>query len=423
MLLGSLLALCACGSGEDRISIALEREQLDDGPPLDGITNLFFEPADGFPESSRMTLPESQGPFEIADLYGRESQRPIWVIRYAGSDGEPLYVVDTDADLDFAEEASLTFRTPRQGTRVADVRVAVEALRPVSSPGGGPDAAGSVPVAGGRDDRRATTSGDSILYQVVTTDEGWVYGRVAEYRRGMVELPGGTTSVVIHARSRNHPFLSPDSRPRVFIDLDRDGRVDRRASISRDGDRVASEEVSIGTPFRVGERAFSIAEVDSMGTRLVLAPSDAATAPSVGFRAPEFTARDLDGVRRTLPDLRADDVVLLEFWSVSCPYCEQARPELNGLAAELSDAPFEWVILPRERDPAEVVAFLDEHPTNASVLFADSATWATYNPDLITPLFYLLDRQGVIQLHERGAGVVEAIGDRASELAGPSSGR
>jgi peroxiredoxin len=53
-----------------------------------------------------------------------------------------------------------------------------------------------------------------------------------------------------------------------------------------------------------------------------------------GDKAPEFTLPDLDGVRRTLPDLLARGPVLLAFYKVSCPTCQFTLPFLERASTD-----------------------------------------------------------------------------------------
>lgn len=50
-----------------------------------------------------------------------------------------------------------------------------------------------------------------------------------------------------------------------------------------------------------------------------------------GEPLPLMALRDLDGQLRTVSPGRGDSPILLFFWSVNCPACKEAMPELAGL--------------------------------------------------------------------------------------------
>ena len=64
------------------------------------------------------------------------------------------------------------------------------------------------------------------------------------------------------------------------------------------------------------------------------APAQALTAP--GASIPRLSLPDTQGVQRFLPELMADKVTLLVYWSLTCSHCQKAVPQLltinNSLA-------------------------------------------------------------------------------------------
>lgn len=108
-------------------------------------------------------------------------------------------------------------------------------------------------------------------------------------------------------------------------------------------------------------------------------------------------------------------VTLIEFWSVNCPYSEKARAALNELAKRQQGRNFTWVALARENDVRIVRRHLMSHPMNATLVLYDSAAWAVYNPSVATPLFYLIGRDGQVQLKALGASAVEGVATKVLE--------
>ncbi|HVA92251.1 MAG TPA: TlpA disulfide reductase family protein [Chloroflexota bacterium] len=61
-------------------------------------------------------------------------------------------------------------------------------------------------------------------------------------------------------------------------------------------------------------------------------------APIAGHPAPDFTLRDIDGVRRVLRTQHGH-AVLLNFWGINCPPCRHEMPEIWRAAQHLRNQP------------------------------------------------------------------------------------
>jgi thiol-disulfide isomerase/thioredoxin len=176
----------------------------------------------------------------------------------------------------------------------------------------------------------------------------------------------------------------------------------RRWHISAGGEIVPREEVEISSPFITGGERLRIVSLDQDGGSLKIGRSTETVSISPGFRAPEFTLRGLDNEQYSSLQLKGK-IVLLEFWSVSCPFCERILPEFNSLVKKESAKDFVALDIAREEDPVEIKSYLRAHPRDATVVVNDKATWQTYDGPVITPAFYLIDTRGVIRLAGYGA--------------------
>ena len=77
----------------------------------------------------------------------------------------------------------------------------------------------------------------------------------------------------------------------------------------------------------------------------------------------------------------------------------------------------------RESATEEVTEHLGEHPMAPIVWRHEPAAWTRYNPETVTPMFYVIDPLGQITVVERGAAaasVLEALVD--SWNSGPADG-
>lgn len=173
------------------------------------------------------------------------------------------------------------------------------------------------------------------------------------------------------------------------------------------------------TPFMLGKQARQVSDIDSIGSRLIIRRAKTTVAAVENFRAPQLRARTLNGDTYRLS--KQSGVVLIEFWSVSCGFCEKARPEVNALADAEHGMPFTWLAVARETDRAEIERFLAAHPMKATVALDDSSAWTTYHPTEVTPLFVVVDRKGVVRFrdgrvrgHARSRQGQDAFGQRRS---------
>jgi thiol-disulfide isomerase/thioredoxin len=367
------------------VIIRLDRA-VDSTPSPLGLTNIFFAPPS--PEIQRaMRTGEGWTGIQIAEVVMGEGLGTIYAARFkmAGSD-QMHYVVDTAGNLDFAHAQPLTFE-PYPHILVAHVDLDVHTTRGAH--------------------RR-------IPYQVSVSDDGYTYARIAEYLTGRMRVDGKDYAVKIRSANRNEPFYTPAPGTVFLIDLDGDGEIAEKPSVTRDGAPAAAEEVMPRTPFMVGKQAWEVADLDSAGSRLVIRRTTTRVAAVENFRAPQLVARTLSG--RSYRLSKQSDVVLVEFWSVNCGFCEKARPAANELA-DAERGTFTWLAVARETDRAEIERFLAAHPMNATVALYDSAAWTTYNPIGVTPLFFVVDKKGVIRFRGAGASAIDAVAAKVKMLA------
>ncbi|MDH5674011.1 MAG: TlpA family protein disulfide reductase [Myxococcales bacterium] len=118
--------------------------------------------------------------------------------------------------------------------------------------------------------------------------------------------------------------------------------------------------------------------------------------------APDFSLKDKDGKPWRLSDHRGR-VVVLNFWSITCPPCVEEMPSLSDLAQ-----------LTGGRDDIELVAISTDADwqTVASVVPAGSNLKVLFDPDKavvggkfgtkLYPETWIIDRRGVIRLRVDG---------------------
>lgn len=386
LALGFLLGTIGCRSAGSPTALVVKLQRIADRSPSRwvGMSNIFF---DTIPSAIRdsVRLDRSWTNVQLADVVSGEGLVTIYAARFKRPGvADTQYVVDTNGDLNFSDEEVLTIHTVNN-LRVADFQIDVRTK------------------AGTR--RR-------VSYQMLLSD-GYTYARIAEYRAGVVRLGSRDYAVKVRNAYRNYPFYGRNEGTALFVDLDGDGRIAEYPDGTARGLGFGPEQVDVGAPFLLAGHAYEVLSIDSAGTQLAFQHSSVRTAPVVGFDAPDFSAQLLSGARYHLAGDRGK-VTLVEFWSVNCPYSEKARADLNQLARR-EDSAFTWVVLARENDAQIVQRHLSSHPMNATVALYDSAAWAVYNPSQATPLFYVIGRDGQVQLKALGASAVQAVAANVQE--------
>ncbi len=385
------LEIAGCSGPRSRNLVVVDLRQIpDSGPPRwAGMTNIFF---DSIPSAIRDSVRLGRGwtAVQLADVVQGEGLVTVYAARFKPPGTHKVrYVVDTDGDLDFTNEQPLTFGHSNK-LEVADLVINV---------------------------RARSGAHRRVPYQVLLSDDGYTYARIADYRQGWARLGGRAYAVRVRSVYRNHPFYGADDGTVFAIDLNGDGSITEQRDATVLGSPASAEQVEPGAPFLLSGRQYEISGIDSAGSRLTFRPSTARVAAAVGFEAPDLTARLLSGTAYRLADDRGK-VVLLEFWSVNCPYSETARAPLNELAARLRGKEFKWIALAREDEPSVLQAHLQKHPMSAAVALHDSAAWAVYDHVIATPFFYVVDKDGRIQFRAPGVSAVPAVAATVTKLIG-----
>lgn len=393
----ALLASLACSTrttsigGESGASAAtvVTLDRIDDRTPAKfsrGLHNIFFEDV---PAALRDSLRVRAGwrRVQVADLIAEAGIQRTRVARFTqGESGEQKYVVDTAGTLDLAHAPVLTFER-RERLQVANIELTV---------------------------RSKSGNKRRVPYQVLLSDDGYTYARIADYRIGRLHLDGQEYAVRVQNRSHGHPFYAVNAGTEFIIDLNGDGQLADRATVTVGGRPMSAEQVLAAMPFAIGSLLFELDAIDSAGTRLQIRPSNRAVAVAEGRDAPEVVAEPLTGGVFRLSK-EAGKVVLLEFWATDCHYSEQVRVAANALVTKYG-AGYVWVAIPKDTGRAALEQHLAKFPMRATVTMRDSAAWATYNPREATPVLVVVDERGIVRFRAEGASALAAVAAKLDEL-------
>lgn len=387
--------------------VLLEKRILPSTGKLIGISNIIFSKLEISPKLSygfskklknveHATVVDANRNNKLSSFMGPivySSLIPVDIIRYKNQNGDDVYVVDTDSDFDFTQEKPLTFQTFGD-MRIADVKIRVRVntqFRPEFKPL--------------RD------------FQIVLSKDGYVYARISEYRQGVIKIGQNSYKILLRPASRNNPSFDLSSNTICLIDANQDGEFTERWQLNSKGEIVANEEIKISNPFIIESQKFRISQIDEAGTSLKIISTNEETSISQGFKAPDFSLKSLNNNSFELQSLKGK-IVLLEFWSVSCPFCQRILPEINSLIQKNKNEDFVAIAIARESSREEINKYLEQNPREAIVTLNDEKVWQIFNSRTVTPSYYLIDKEGVIRLSGFGAytDIVKIINKKIEEI-------
>jgi cytochrome c biogenesis protein CcmG, thiol:disulfide interchange protein DsbE len=127
-----------------------------------------------------------------------------------------------------------------------------------------------------------------------------------------------------------------------------------------------------------------------------------------GQPAPRFRAKTTSGQDFNNASVKGK-VVLFEFWTTWCQYCEAERELVDGIAKEFSDKGLIVIAVNVLEPDKKVKQYLIDHPRSVPiVLTKDTNLAAMYNAQSY-PIYVVIDRDGNIAGEQRGAGGERAL--------------
>jgi thiol-disulfide isomerase/thioredoxin len=121
-----------------------------------------------------------------------------------------------------------------------------------------------------------------------------------------------------------------------------------------------------------------------------------------GQPAPRFRARTTTGEQFNNESTKGK-VVLFEFWTTWCKYCEEEASLVDNIASEFKSKDLIVLAVDVLEPDQKVKKYLAEHPrTVPIVLTKDTNLAAMYNAR-VYPIYVVVDRDGNIAGEQRGA--------------------
>ena len=140
----------------------------------------------------------------------------------------------------------------------------------------------------------------------------------------------------------------------------------------------------------------------SLCAALALASLCAYAGDETGQPAPRFRAKTTAGEQFNNESIKGK-VVLFEFWTTWCKYCEEEAELVDDIAKEFKDKGLIVLAVDVLEPDQKVKKYLVEHPrTTPIVLTKDTNLAAMYNAQ-VYPIYVVIDREGNIAGEQRGS--------------------
>jgi peroxiredoxin len=115
-----------------------------------------------------------------------------------------------------------------------------------------------------------------------------------------------------------------------------------------------------------------------------------------GLPAPDFKLRDLEGQIHCLSDERGR-VVVLNFWSATCPWSHRADEALVAIVQEWGDRLAYWPIASNSDEAIEAISLAAAERALSIVLRDADHRVADQYGALTTPQFFVIDSGGIVR--------------------------
>jgi len=136
---------------------------------------------------------------------------------------------------------------------------------------------------------------------------------------------------------------------------------------------------------------------------IVLTSLLALAGDEIGQPAPRFHAKTMTGDQFNNESVKGK-VVLFEFWTTWCKYCEDEAAMVDDIAKEFSGKGLIVLAVDVLEPDQRVKKYLADHPRSVPiVLTKDTNLAAMYNAQ-VYPIYVVVDRDGNIAGEQRGAG-------------------
>jgi len=126
--------------------------------------------------------------------------------------------------------------------------------------------------------------------------------------------------------------------------------------------------------------------------------------------APRFNATTTTGEKFNTQSIKGK-VVLLEFWTTWCVYCENERPFVERLNEEFGNKGLIILAVNVGEGKKTVKKYMEEHPRKTRIVLTDNTNLAAMYAAKSYPIYVVIDREGNIAGKQDGAGGESSLRD------------
>ena len=126
--------------------------------------------------------------------------------------------------------------------------------------------------------------------------------------------------------------------------------------------------------------------------------------------APRFNATTTTGEKFNNASIKGK-VVLLEFWTTWCTYCENERPFVERLNEEFGDKGLIILAVNVGESKKTVKKYMEEHPRKTRIVLTENTNLAAMFAAKSYPIYVVIDREGNIAGKQDGAAGESTLRD------------
>jgi thiol-disulfide isomerase/thioredoxin len=127
-----------------------------------------------------------------------------------------------------------------------------------------------------------------------------------------------------------------------------------------------------------------------------------------GQPAPRFRAKTTTGDQYNNASIKGK-IVLFEFWTTWCKYCEEEASMVDDVAKEFSSKGLIVLAVDVLEPKKKVQKYLIEHPRAVPIVLTEDTNLAAMYNAQSYPIYVLIDRDGNIAAEQRGAAGERAL--------------
>lgn len=118
--------------------------------------------------------------------------------------------------------------------------------------------------------------------------------------------------------------------------------------------------------------------------------------------APRFTAKTTEGEKFSNESVKGK-VVLLDFWTTWCPYCNEEAAIVDRLGHQFADKGLIVLAINVAESKKKVKQHLERHPRTSRIVLMEDTNLAAMYQATVYPIYVAIDRDGNIAGEQRGA--------------------